>query len=139
MHVVCNLIHNHRPELLLPVVLLSPPPGPTLPPSPVSFSTTTTWIGFFRTSILINYCVIPILPVTTAASEVSSILEGRISGASTGGELEETGRVLSEYRQVPFSKRVSRWKNKSLTTTLLSIYSHRRWYRPCLRFEERPG
>ncbi|GHJ88522.1 hypothetical protein NliqN6_4924 [Naganishia liquefaciens] len=30
-----------------------------------------------------------------AASEVSSILEGRISGASTGGELEETGRVLT--------------------------------------------
>lgn len=54
----------------------------------------------------------PLLPVTlfsiatlgsrsrsliVAASEVSSILEGRISGASTGGELEETGRVLSEY------------------------------------------
>jgi F-type H+-transporting ATPase subunit alpha len=31
----------------------------------------------------------------TAASEVSSILEGRISGATTGGELEETGRVLT--------------------------------------------
>ncbi|KAJ9124267.1 Alpha subunit of the F1 sector of mitochondrial F1F0 ATP synthase [Naganishia vaughanmartiniae] len=30
-----------------------------------------------------------------AASEVSSILEGRISGATTGGELEETGRVLT--------------------------------------------
>jgi len=30
-----------------------------------------------------------------AASEVSSILEGRISGSSTGGDLEETGRVLT--------------------------------------------
>lgn len=31
-----------------------------------------------------------------AASEVSSILEGRIAGASTGGDVQETGRVLSE-------------------------------------------
>lgn len=30
-----------------------------------------------------------------AASEVSSILEGRISGASAGGDLQETGRVLT--------------------------------------------
>ena len=36
-----------------------------------------------------------VTPFSTAASEVSSILEGRISGASTGGELEETGRVLT--------------------------------------------
>ena len=31
-----------------------------------------------------------------AASEVSSILESRISGASVGGNVEETGRVLSK-------------------------------------------
>jgi F-type H+-transporting ATPase subunit alpha len=37
----------------------------------------------------------PLTPHPPAASEVSSILEGRISGASTGGELEETGRVLT--------------------------------------------
>lgn len=33
----------------------------------------------------------------TAASEVSSILEQRISGSSGGGDVQETGRVLSEY------------------------------------------
>ncbi|KAG9312866.1 P-loop containing nucleoside triphosphate hydrolase protein [Chiua virens] len=32
---------------------------------------------------------------STAASEVSSILESRISGSSVGGNVEETGRVLS--------------------------------------------
>jgi len=31
----------------------------------------------------------------TAASEVSSILESRISGSAVGGNVEETGRVLS--------------------------------------------
>lgn len=31
-----------------------------------------------------------------AASEVSSILEGRIAGTSAGGDVQETGRVLSE-------------------------------------------
>lgn len=31
----------------------------------------------------------------TAASEVSSILEGRIAGSSSGGDVQETGRVLS--------------------------------------------
>ncbi|NXD32353.1 ATPA synthase, partial [Spelaeornis formosus] len=30
-----------------------------------------------------------------AAAEVSSILEGRIAGASTGGDVQETGRVLT--------------------------------------------
>lgn len=35
--------------------------------------------------------------VTTAASEVSSILESRISGTSIGGNVEETGRVLSAF------------------------------------------
>jgi hypothetical protein len=30
-----------------------------------------------------------------AASEVSSILESRISGTAVGGNVEETGRVLS--------------------------------------------
>lgn len=34
-------------------------------------------------------------PTTSAASEVSSILESRISGSSIGGNVEETGRVLS--------------------------------------------
>lgn len=32
-----------------------------------------------------------------AASEVSSILEQRISGASAGGDVQETGRVLSKF------------------------------------------
>ncbi len=33
----------------------------------------------------------------TAASEVSSILESRIAGTSVGANVEETGRVLSEF------------------------------------------
>jgi F-type H+-transporting ATPase subunit alpha len=33
-----------------------------------------------------------------AASEVSSILESRISGTAVGGNVEETGRVLSMSR-----------------------------------------
>lgn len=39
----------------------------------------------------------PINPIfhRTAASEVSSILEGRIAGASAGGDVQETGRVLT--------------------------------------------
>ncbi len=32
---------------------------------------------------------------STAASEVSSILESRISGSSLGGDVQETGRVLT--------------------------------------------
>lgn len=32
-----------------------------------------------------------------AASEVSSILESRISGTSLGGDVQETGRVLSAF------------------------------------------
>ena len=32
-----------------------------------------------------------------AASEVSSILESRISGTAVGANVEETGRVLSAY------------------------------------------
>ena len=35
------------------------------------------------------------LTYSVAASEVSSILESRISGSSVGGNVEETGRVLS--------------------------------------------
>jgi hypothetical protein len=34
---------------------------------------------------------------STAASEVSSILESRISGTAVGGNVEETGRVLSTF------------------------------------------
>lgn len=33
---------------------------------------------------------------SSAASEVSSILENRIAGTSVGGDIQETGRVLSE-------------------------------------------
>ena len=33
-----------------------------------------------------------------AASEVSSILESRITGTAVGGNVEETGRVLSTLR-----------------------------------------
>jgi F-type H+-transporting ATPase subunit alpha len=35
-----------------------------------------------------------------AASEVSSILESRISGTAVGGNVEETGRVLSTFFSV---------------------------------------
>lgn len=55
------------------------------PPSPVST----------QPPIYLFPSYLHIATVITAASEVSSILEGRISGASTGGELEETGRVLT--------------------------------------------
>lgn len=34
----------------------------------------------------------------SAASEVSSILESRIAGTSVGGDVQETGRVLSAYK-----------------------------------------
>lgn len=39
-----------------------------------------------------------------AASEVSSILESRIAGTSLGGDVQETGRVLSKFcsRQITF-------------------------------------
>lgn len=37
----------------------------------------------------------------TAASEVSSILEGRIAGTNVGGDVQETGRVLSECMANP--------------------------------------
>ena len=40
----------------------------------------------------------PLRASSTAASEVSSILESRIAGTSVGGNVEETGRVLSESR-----------------------------------------
>jgi hypothetical protein len=73
----------------LPEVPPSPLPGLMLPPSLVSLDFLAL-IGSHDTVMLMH------LP-RTAASEVSSILEGRISGASTGGELEETGRVLSEW------------------------------------------
>ena len=36
------------------------------------------------------------LTYSEAASEVSSILESRISGSSVSGNVEETGRVLSK-------------------------------------------
>lgn len=39
--------------------------------------------------------LIPIL--SAAAAEVSSILESRIAGTSLGGDVQETGRVLSEH------------------------------------------
>lgn len=55
------------------------------------------------TRILFSRSPVPILAYLlssyytfVAASEVSSILESRISGANTGGDVQETGRVLSE-------------------------------------------
>ena len=36
--------------------------------------------------------------LSVAASEVSSILESRIAGAGSAGDVQETGRVLSEYK-----------------------------------------
>lgn len=50
-------------------------------------SASTASANLYRCSPLVHH---------TAASEVSSILEGRIAGASTGGDVQETGRVLSE-------------------------------------------
>ena len=38
-----------------------------------------------------------ILVLSSAAAEVSSILESRIAGTSLGGDVQETGRVLSEH------------------------------------------
>lgn len=46
---------------------------------------------------------------SAAASEVSSILESRISGTSVGGNVEETGRVLS---MLPSS--TSQWLSSEL-------------------------
>lgn len=43
-----------------------------------------------------------------AASEVSSILESRISGTSVGGNVEETGRVLSMSFVCPWRIRLSK-------------------------------
>ena len=46
-------------------------------------------------------CLVLLLDVSNwltplaAASEVSSILESRISGSSLGGDVQETGRVLT--------------------------------------------
>ena len=47
-----------------------------------------------------------------AASEVSSILESRISGTAVGGNVEETGRVLSLFCLSPFFV----WLNEYLRT-----------------------
>jgi hypothetical protein len=44
------------------------------------------------------YSVQPLIPkFSAAAAEVSSILESRIAGTSLGGDVQETGRVLSEH------------------------------------------
>lgn len=45
---------------------------------------------------------LPFFTHCTAASEVSSILEQRISGAAAGGDVQETGRVLSESPRAIF-------------------------------------
>ena len=42
-------------------------------------------------------CLLNTYHVTSAASEVSSILEARISGTAVAGNVEETGRVLSRF------------------------------------------
>ena len=57
-------------------------PGHMLPPKPVCSESSR------KTPI----CILTFL---VAASEVSSILESRISGTSLSGNVEETGRVLS--------------------------------------------
>lgn len=64
------------------------------PPSPVSYLYFTLFIFFG-----------PYLGLS-AASEVSSILESRIAGTSVGGDVQETGRVLSAYKSLadPFSR-----------------------------------
>ena len=53
-----------------------------LPPKPVRSESSLGTPVYFLTRLV-------------AASEVSSILESRISGTSVGGNVEETGRVLS--------------------------------------------
>ena len=50
--------------------------------------------------LIIIFCILTLLVdsgYTSAASEVSSILESRISGTSMAGNVEETGRVLSMF------------------------------------------
>lgn len=76
----------------------------------------------------------------TAASEVSSILEQRISGSSAGGDVQETGRVLSECR----AARAVLLLIVNVLQPLMSVLpcttiSHRRRYRPCLRPAECSG
>jgi hypothetical protein len=59
------------------------------------------------------YSIYRIAYVTlVAASEVSSILESRISGTAVGGNVEETGRVLSSFCLSPFFI----WLNEYLRT-----------------------
>jgi len=57
-------------------------PGHMLPQKPVRHESSHETLAYFLTCLV-------------AASEVSSILESRISGSSLGGNVEETGRVLS--------------------------------------------
>ena len=54
-------------------------------------STARLLADFLRPSRLVSHSIRRF----AAASEVSSILESRISGTSVGGNVEETGRVLS--------------------------------------------
>jgi hypothetical protein len=69
-----------------------PSPGATLPPSLVSCRCFThSPFHPVRGAHLVF-----LFFYSAAASEVSSILEQRISGSSAGADVQETGRVLSE-------------------------------------------
>jgi hypothetical protein len=59
--------------------------------------------------------------VTAAASEVSSILESRISGTSVGGNVEETGRVLSMLF-VYSRPRLSTYSVVKVLVTVLAVF-----------------
>jgi len=59
--------------------------------------------------------------VTTAASEVSSILESRISGTSVGGNVEETGRVLSMFFYYSWAH-LSTYSVVKVLVTVLAVF-----------------
>ena len=59
--------------------------------------------------------------VITAASEVSSILESRISGTSVGGNVEETGRVLSMFFYYSRA-RLSTYSVVKVLVTVLAVF-----------------
>lgn len=74
--------------------------GRSAPPRPTAHAPTP------RPSLVSSHCflyrsprahslTLGAAPVPTAASEVASILESRISGSGAGADVQETGRVLT--------------------------------------------
>ena len=73
---------SSEPSFFLNLFCSMSRPGHMLPPKLVCSEFPFRTLAYFLTHL-------------AAASEVSSILESRISGSSIGGNVEETGRVLS--------------------------------------------